>query len=698
MKSGAVIIATFDHKWVLNQRDAEVLPVERTLMLLEEVLGQNAPYKVLKKDFVHCQVQVEDGECARRVQADLIQLLQKEYQLADGQFTLEVQEVPEGGDGPAQIQAEQAGAHTARAPQPDAASPAPKTLPEDRPSQAADEGPQPQPHDEVMEKIGLLVGAEEFKSLCSQLVQMQEELRKPELLQAFLSHRYLFSVNDGNGYAQGVELFADLLSALGLFAFNNQKRKVRFFSFPQSTDPRERKAQLDRVKDFYDKNGSFSGVVALDISSWISAHQGRELTGLLRHIYPLSSQFLTIFRIPYVEEHVLKNVYEELADVLNITQVVFLPPSKEEYWRYAQGFLEKSGFSLDPGLESVFYNLLAQEQQDGRFYGVDTVDKVINSILYNNLLKAKELGLPAQVIQTGHIPREQAQDSPRKAEAMLKDLIGLDKVKEQLLSIVNQIEASRQLFGEDRKPPCIHMRFTGNPGTGKTTVARILGRMLKERKLLQVGRFYEVGRADLCGRYVGETAPKTILACQNALGSVLFIDEAYALSSYDSGRFDYGQEAIDALVSFMENHRDQLVIIMAGYKNEMDEMLTRNPGLASRVPYEINFPNYSREALHEMFMANIHPTFQYDEGFVQAVRDFFNHIKEEQFEDRSFGNGRIVRNLYERIWGKAVMRQRIEKGSALMLQACDVQQACQDQEFQALISEKTTSRRMGFQS
>ena len=149
--------------------------------------------------------------------------------------------------------------------------------------------------------------------------------------------------------------------------------------------------------------------------------------------------------------------------------------------------------------------------------------------------------------------------------------------------------------------PCIHMRFVGNPGTGKTTVARIIGKILKEKGVLRIGNFYEYAGRDFCGRYVGETAPKTASICRDAYGSVLFIDEAYSLYRGDDNSRDYGREALDTLIAEMENHRNDFVVIMAGYTDDMDKLMAGNMGLASRMPYTIEFPNFTREQLYEIF-------------------------------------------------------------------------------------------------
>ncbi|MBO7666285.1 MAG: AAA family ATPase, partial [Clostridia bacterium] len=150
--------------------------------------------------------------------------------------------------------------------------------------------------------------------------------------------------------------------------------------------------------------------------------------------------------------------------------------------------------------------------------------------------------------------------------------------------------------------PCIHMRFVGSPGTGKTTVARIIGQIFREEGILRKGAFMEYSARSLCAEYVGQTAVRTAAICRDAYGSVLFIDEAYAL--YDGSRSsnDYGREALTTLISEMENHRDDMLVIMAGYTDDMETLMQGNAGVRSRMPFMIEFPNYTRTQLYEIFM------------------------------------------------------------------------------------------------
>ena len=234
----------------------------------------------------------------------------------------------------------------------------------------------------------------------------------------------------------------------------------------------------------------------------------------------------------------------------------------------------------------------------------------------------------------------------------LDELVGLAPVKEYVFGLADniQVQQRRAAAGFKTASLSMHMIFTGNPGTGKTTIARLVARYLKAIGALKGGQLIEVGRGDLVGRYTGHTAPLTNSVIESALGGVLFIDEAYSL--YRGEQDSFGLEAIDTLVKGMEDHRDELVVILAGYTKEMETFLTANSGLASRFPNKIEFPDYTADEL-----LDITTVLAKGKGYRLAESCMFpllGYYKRRQaLDSRIAGNGRLARNTLE----KAIFNQ-----------------------------------------
>ena len=249
-----------------------------------------------------------------------------------------------------------------------------------------------------------------------------------------------------------------------------------------------------------------------------------------------------------------------------------------------------------------------------------------------------------------------AQEAPPKEDIAklreeLNSLIGLDLVKREVDNLINLVTINklRRDHGLKVEELSLHMVFSGNPGTGKTTVARIMSRIYHSLDILSKGHLVEVDRSGLVAGYVGQTALKTQEAVQKALGGVLFIDEAYALTT--RGPQDYGQEAVETLLKAMEDHRDDLIVIVAGYIELMEEFVESNPGLESRFNRFIHFPDYTVEEMMGIFRMRCDKA-----GYTLAPEagDELKRILAEKSKDSiGFGNARGVRNLFE----KALSRQ-----------------------------------------
>ncbi|MCU0898795.1 MAG: CbbX protein [Burkholderiales bacterium] len=231
-------------------------------------------------------------------------------------------------------------------------------------------------------------------------------------------------------------------------------------------------------------------------------------------------------------------------------------------------------------------------------------------------------------------------------EGLDRDLVGLAPVKQRIRDIAAFLAVSRArtALGLASGTPTLHMSFTGNPGTGKTTVAQKMAEILHRLGYARKGHLVSVTRDDLVGQYIGHTAPKTKEVLKRAMGGVLFIDEAYYLYRPENER-DYGQEAIEILLQVMENQRDDLVVILAGYKDRMDTFFQSNPGFKSRIAHHIDFPDYSDEELQTIARLMLEKEhYRLDEGARAALAEYVARRRRQPH----FANARSIRNALDR--------------------------------------------------
>ena len=259
-----------------------------------------------------------------------------------------------------------------------------------------------------------------------------------------------------------------------------------------------------------------------------------------------------------------------------------------------------------------------------------------------------------------------------------RELIGLAPVKQRIADIAALllVERARARVGLSGGAPSLHMSFTGNPGTGKTTVAMRMAQILHGLGYVRKGHLVAVTRDDLVGQYIGHTAPKTREILKKAMGGVLFIDEAYYLYRPENER-DYGQEAIEILLQVMENQRDDLVVIVAGYKDRMDTFFRSNPGLSSRIAHHLEFPDYSPAELLAIAERMLE-TMQY--ALAPAARAALSEYIERRRTQPHFANARSIRNALDRARLRQATRlferkQTVDRTSLMTIEADDIRKS-----------------------
>lgn len=351
------------------------------------------------------------------------------------------------------------------------------------------------------------------------------------------------------------------------------------------------------------------------------------------------------------EENTIKKFIYELSEYLdkNEKNITLISGNNEELDTF---FLGRNDFKtnyfdfevkgINPDIQDIYNEVLEKtniidKQVELLDYITQTYNKDLDYIDYkNDLIK--------YISFNKEIPVLEKQKTIEEVFASLNELVGLDKVKKVLYDLVDVISLKEKARDELKiKDINLHMVFLGNPGTGKTTIARLISDILYNLKYIKENKLIEVSVKDLVAEYVGQTAPKTMSVIEKSMNGVLFIDEAYTLAAGKDNT--YNQEAIATLIQAMENYRDKLVVIFAGYNKEMQAFLDSNSGITSRIGYTLQFEDYTTEELIKIFMGMATKA-----GFIvedEAVK-YLEEVINQNRNTQNFGNARFVRNIYEK--------------------------------------------------
>jgi len=529
----------------------------------------------------------------------------------------------------------------------------------------------------------------------------------PDTRNLLWSQSLLLSIDDGYGLTTFVRALTYLYTNAGLTFSTDIDTTMWKYKIGDNGGREERYKDWDmlmevfrKISEYSDRNNRLQRVIEVDISKWTTELKTSRIKEYLNSFSELNSQVLFVFRIPYMEHRIVSDISRSLSDVIKVRPLIVPPADNEQMLKFMRRKAGKYGYSFAPECDEVLERGIVAEKNDGSFYGFNTLAQMVESILYDRIGDEARGDIPEddKVIRAEELKKYlNIKADDKTADELIAGMVGIKPIIEQVEALINQIKVAQQMAenGKSLERPTIHMAFTGSPGTGKTTVARIIAKKMKEAGILSKGNFYELKGRDLCGQYVGETTPRTCGYCRSAYGSVLFIDEAYELYRSAPDSKDYGREAITALIAEMENHRDDMCVIMAGYTEEMKTLMESNPGLKSRIRTTIEFPNYNREELEGIYFNMIGDAFDYDDAFRDAVHEYFSNLEDSVIGDKTFANGRFVRNLYENTWGIAALRYEFDDKGRLKLRASDFNSAADKTDAQGTVDE-FKHRPMGF--
>lgn len=509
--------------------------------------------------------------------------------------------------------------------------------------------------EEALDKLNVLVGMVGVKKEIQRIVRLieYEKMRRARLglpEDRRLCYHFTFNGNPGTGKTTVARLIGDIFFHLGLLKEGHLVEVDRSKLVGQYIGQTAILTQ-EAIKS------AIGGILFVDEAYALARAEtgndfGREaIETLLKAMEDLRGQFTVILAGYTNEMRDLMKMNPGLKSRINI-RINFPNYSDDELLLIAKMFAEESYYELSTEAEKVFLERIYRENIDDHFANARTVRNIIEEAIREKAFRmagkhaTKQELCMLEPIDFGIKDFCHRDDMLKAAIYELEDMIGLREVKDKVYQIKDYVltEIKRKEAGLKTKPIVLHMQFLGNPGTGKTTVARIVGKIFKAMGVLKRGHMVEVSRADLVGSYIGQTAPKTLNKIKEAYGGVLFIDEAYSICQGSEN--DFGHEALATLIKEMEDCKDKLMVILAGYPKEMERLLNINPGLKDRIRFSIFFPDYTPGDMVLIFEKMCEKN---DYIINQQSREQLLKVFEVLYErrDRNFGNGRLVEKFFE---------------------------------------------------
>lgn len=524
--------------------------------------------------------------------------------------------------------------------------------------------------EEALAQLDVLVGLDNVKEQLEKFRKKVEydkqrkEILGLENLTDDASYHFVFSGNPGTGKTTVARLFSEVFYHLGILSKGHLIETDRTGLVGQFVGETAQKTSK-MIKD------AMGGVLFIDEAySLMGASEndfGKEAIEVLVKGVEDNRDDLIVILAGYKNDmHELMGSNPGLAS--RFTKYIdFADYTEDELLEIAISIASAQKYTIDDDGKYAFVQKIQKQMLGAKFGNARAVRNIMNEAFEEKANVHDVETLTVEQLTTitakdfGVDISEKPEEKAEKYLKELKELVGLESVKNDIESLIGLItfqKEEHERIGQAVSNISMHMVFSGNPGTGKTTVARLYGNLLREIGVLKQGQFIETSRADLVGKYLGQTAPMVKKMCENAFGGILFIDEAYALCTGDND--DFGQEAVNTLIKEMEDHRDKLVVILAGYSDNMDDFLSSNPGFGSRITKTLIFQDYNSDQLWEIFLQCAKADLiEIDASCEGQVRQTL--ARTYASAGKNFGNAREARKLFETCKMAMIMRVQRQK-------------------------------------